>query len=137
LAIHNLMRFYKHESCGQCTPCREGCGWIDRILTKIVEGKGSIEELDYISEIGSDITGNTICAFGDGAALPPRSLVRKYRTHMGDYILGGGQSQTRSLSVCAPAASCSAYARWCASWRPCRRLPLVTRFAAPSACSQP
>ncbi len=99
LAIHNLMRFYKHESCGQCTPCREGCGWIDRILTKIVEGKGSIEELDYISEIGSDITGNTICAFGDGAAQPALSFVRKYRKHLEDYILSGGKSQTRSLTV--------------------------------------
>src|SRR5688572_11068855 len=70
LSLHNLMRFYRHESCGQCTPCREGCGWIERILDKIIEGDGSIEELNQVSEIASDITGNTICAFGDGAAQP-------------------------------------------------------------------
>jgi len=99
LAIHNLMRFYKHESCGQCTPCREGCGWIDRILTKIVSGQGSIEELDRLSEIGSDITGNTICAFGDGAAQPLLSFVRKYRKNLEDYVLRGGKSQTGRLEL--------------------------------------
>lgn len=99
LAIHNLMRFYKHESCGQCTPCREGCGWIDRILTKIVAGQGTIEELDRLSEIGSDITGNTICAFGDGAAQPVLSFVRKYRKNLEDYVLRGGKSQTGRLEL--------------------------------------
>jgi len=99
LAIHNLMRFYKHESCGQCTPCREGCGWIDRILTKIVAGEGTIEELDRLSEIGSDITGNTICAFGDGAAQPVLSFVRKYRKNLEDYVLRGGKSQTGRLEL--------------------------------------
>jgi len=97
LALHNLMRFYKHESCGQCTPCREGCGWIDRILNKIVEGRGTIEELDQISRIASDITGNTICAFGDGAAQPAMSFVRKFRKQFEDYVLTGGKSQTRKL----------------------------------------
>jgi NADH-quinone oxidoreductase subunit F len=97
LALHNLMRFYRHESCGQCTPCREGCGWIDRILSKIVEGRGTIEELDEISRIASDITGNTICAFGDGAAQPAMSFVRKFRKQFEDYVLTGGKSQTRKL----------------------------------------
>jgi NADH-quinone oxidoreductase subunit F len=97
LALHNLMRFYKHESCGQCTPCREGCGWIDRILSKIVEGRGTIEELDQLHRIASDITGNTICAFGDGAAQPVLSFVRKFRRQFEDYILTGGKSQTRKL----------------------------------------
>ncbi|HTQ06596.1 MAG TPA: NADH-quinone oxidoreductase subunit NuoF [Polyangiaceae bacterium] len=98
LALHNLMRFYRHESCGQCTPCREGCGWIERILDKIVEGEGTIEELDRVSEIASDITGNTICAFGDGAAQPALAFVRKYRSHFEDYILNGAKSQTRRLT---------------------------------------
>jgi NADH-quinone oxidoreductase subunit F len=98
LALHNIMRFYKHESCGQCTPCREGCGWIERILDKIVEGEGSIEELDRVSEIASDITGNTICAFGDGAAQPALAFVRKYRSHFEDYILNGAKSQTGRLT---------------------------------------
>ena len=98
LALHNLMRFYRHESCGQCTPCREGCGWIERILDKVVAGEGTIEELDRVSEIASDITGNTICAFGDGAAQPALAFVRKYRSHFEDYILNGAKSQTRRLT---------------------------------------
>jgi NADH-quinone oxidoreductase subunit F len=68
-------------------------------LTKIVEGHGSIEELDRLSEIGSDITGNTICAFGDGAAQPVLSFVRKYRKNLEDYILNGAKSQTRRLEL--------------------------------------
>ena len=63
LALHNLMRFYKHESCGQCTPCREGCGWIERILDKVVAGTATVDELDRVTEIASDITGTSICAF--------------------------------------------------------------------------
>jgi NADH-quinone oxidoreductase subunit F len=93
------MRFYRHESCGQCTPCREGCGWIERILTKIVEGRGSIAELDQIHEIANDIGGNTICAFGDGAAQPALAFVKRYRKHFEDYIRNGGKSQTRRLTV--------------------------------------
>jgi NADH-quinone oxidoreductase subunit F len=97
LSLHNLMRFYRHESCGQCTPCREGCGWIERILDKIVAGRGSIEELNQVHSIASDITGNTICAFGDGAAQPALSFVRKFRKNFEDYIVNGGRSQTRTL----------------------------------------
>jgi NADH-quinone oxidoreductase subunit F len=99
IALQNLMRFYRHESCGQCTPCREGCGWIERILDKIVAGKGSIEELDRIHEIASDITGNTICAFGDGAAQPALAFVSRYRSHFEDYVRTGGKAQTGRLTV--------------------------------------
>ncbi|MBX3129627.1 MAG: NADH-quinone oxidoreductase subunit NuoF [Polyangiaceae bacterium] len=97
LAFHNLMRFYRHESCGQCTPCREGCGWMERIADKLLAGTATMDELDQISEIASDITGNTICAFGDGAAQPALSFVRKYRSHFEDYIHTGGKGQTRRL----------------------------------------
>jgi NADH-quinone oxidoreductase subunit F len=99
LALHNLMRFYAHESCGQCTPCREGSGWIERILDKIVEGRGTIEELNELHRIASDMTGNTICAFADGAAQPALSFVRKFRKEFEDYVLTGGKSQTRRLSA--------------------------------------
>lgn len=98
LALQNLMRFYRHESCGQCTPCREGCGWIERILDKIVAGNGTVEELDHLHEIGSNITGNTICAFGDGAAQPALSFVRKFRPQLLDYIKTGGKGQTGTLA---------------------------------------
>jgi NADH-quinone oxidoreductase subunit F len=99
LAMQNLMRFYKHESCGQCTPCREGCGWLERIFDKVVEGTGTLEELDQVHEIASNITGNTICAFGDGAAQPALAFVRKYREQFEDYILNQGRSQTGRLTV--------------------------------------
>ena len=97
LALHNLMRFYRHESCGPCTPCREGCGWIERILDKIVEGRATLDELDQLHRIASDITGNTICAFGDGAAQPVLSFVKKFRKQFEDYVLTGGKSQTKKL----------------------------------------
>lgn len=99
LALHNVMRFYKHESCGQCTPCREGCGWIERILNKLVAGQATMEELDRLHEVASNITGNTICAFGDGAAQPALAFVRKFRKHFEDYVLTGGKSQTKTLLV--------------------------------------
>lgn len=78
-AATNLARFYHHESCGQCTPCREGTGWMDHIFEKIETGHGSIEELNQLSDIASNIIGNTICAFGDGAAMPMLGFVRKFR----------------------------------------------------------
>jgi NADH-quinone oxidoreductase subunit F len=96
-ACRNLVQFYAHESCGQCTPCREGCGWLDRLLDKIVRGQACMEELNLISEVASNITGNTICAFGDGAAGPVLAFVRKFRKSFEDYILNGGQNQTRRL----------------------------------------
>jgi NADH-quinone oxidoreductase subunit F len=99
IALQNLVRFYKHESCGQCTPCREGCGWVERIIDKIVAGKATMGELDEVSDIASNIMGNTICAFGDGAAQPMLAFVRKYRKNFEDYVKTGGKSQTRSLLV--------------------------------------
>jgi len=99
LATQNLIRFYKHESCGQCTPCREGCGWIERLVDKIVAGTATLEELDRIHEIASNITGNTICAFGDGAAQPMLAFVRRYRQHFEDYVTTGGKSQTGRLAL--------------------------------------
>jgi NADH-quinone oxidoreductase subunit F len=86
--MQNLMAFYRHESCGQCTPCREGVGWIDRIVTKLLKGDGSIDELDRIHEIGNGIMGNTICAFGEGSAMPALGLVRKFRRHFEEHAAG-------------------------------------------------
>jgi NADH-quinone oxidoreductase subunit F len=86
--MQNLMAFYRHESCGQCTPCREGVGWIDRIVTKLLKGDASIEDLDRIHEVGNGIMGNTICAFGEGSAMPALGLVRKFRRHFEDHATG-------------------------------------------------
>jgi NADH-quinone oxidoreductase subunit F len=99
LALQNVMHFYKHESCGQCTPCREGCGWIVRILDKVVAGTATMDELDRVHTIASDITGNTICAFGDGAAQPALAFIRRYRKNFEDYVKTGGKSQTGRLSA--------------------------------------
>jgi NADH-quinone oxidoreductase subunit F len=86
--MQNLMQFYAHESCGQCTPCREGTGWIHRIVSKIQNGEGSMSELDDIHEIASNIMGNTICAFGEGAAMPALGMVRKFRKHFEEHVEG-------------------------------------------------
>jgi len=99
LACRNLMQFYKHESCGQCTPCREGCGWLDRLLEKIVAGTATMNELNLASEVASNIAGNTICAFGDGAAGPVLAFVQKFRASFEDYIHSGGSKQTRRLAL--------------------------------------
>ena len=78
-AIANLSKFYMHESCGQCTPCREGTGWLYRIMTRMVKGDAKIEEIDSIIELTKQIEGHTICALGDAAAWPIQGLVRHFR----------------------------------------------------------
>jgi NADH-quinone oxidoreductase subunit F len=100
LAMHNLMRFYRHESCGQCTPCREGSAWIDRIMTRIVQREATIAELDRLHEIADGIMGNTICAFGEGTAMPALGFLRKFRKEFEAYVTTRGKS---SSGVLAPA----------------------------------
>lgn len=78
-ALQRLSRFYFAESCGQCTPCREGTGWLYRVVTRIEEGKGEQGDLDKLDDVASKIEGRTICAFGDAAAWPVRSFVKQFR----------------------------------------------------------
>lgn len=78
-AIARLIEFYKHESCGQCTPCREGVGWMYKIMNRFVEGSAQVEEINMLYEISKQIEGHTICALGDGAAWPVQGLIRHYR----------------------------------------------------------
>jgi NADH-quinone oxidoreductase subunit F len=85
-ALQRISRFYYSESCGQCTPCREGTGWLYRMLTRIVEGKGRPEDLDRLDNVASKIEGRTICALGDAAAMPVRSFVRQFRDEFQHYI---------------------------------------------------
>lgn len=99
LAMHNLMRFYRHESCGQCTPCREGSGWIERILDRVVAGVAEMEELDRLHEIANNIMGNTICAFGEGTAMPALGFLRKFRPHFEEFVRTKGASSTRRLTL--------------------------------------
>ena len=86
-AIARLARFYWHESCGQCTPCREGTGWMYRIMQRMVKGEANIEEIDMLLDIGSEIEGHTICAHGDASAWPIQGLVRHFRPEMERRIL--------------------------------------------------
>jgi len=78
-AMTRISYFYKHESCGQCTPCREGMGWIWRVLTRMSEGRAQKREIDMLKEVTRQIEGHTICAFGDGAAWPVQGLLRHFR----------------------------------------------------------
>jgi NADH-quinone oxidoreductase subunit F len=78
-AMTRISYFYKHESCGQCTPCREGMGWMWRVLTRMSEGRAQKKEIDMLMEVTKQIEGHTICAFGDGAAWPVQGLLRHFR----------------------------------------------------------
>ena len=85
-ALQRISRFYYSESCGQCTPCREGTGWLYRMLTRIVNGQGRPEDLDRLDNVASKIEGRTICALGDAAAMPVRSFVKQFRHEFQHYI---------------------------------------------------
>jgi NADH-quinone oxidoreductase subunit F len=78
-AMARISYFYKHESCGQCTPCREGMGWMWRVLMRMAEGRAHKREIDMLMEVTQQIEGHTICAFGEGAAWPVQGLLRNFR----------------------------------------------------------
>ena len=78
-AIARISYFYKHESCGQCTPCREGTGWMWRVLTRMAEGRAQKREIDMLLEVTTQVEGHTICALGDAAAWPVQGLIRHFR----------------------------------------------------------
>jgi NADH-quinone oxidoreductase subunit F len=78
-AIARLSKFYMHESCGQCTPCREGTGWMWRVMERLVRGDAEVEEIDQLLEVTTQVEGHTICALGDAAAWPIQGLVRHFR----------------------------------------------------------
>jgi NADH-quinone oxidoreductase subunit F len=88
-AIARLSKFYKHESCGQCTPCREGTGWMMRVMYRMVEGRAEREEIDMLDQVTRQVEGHTICALGDAAAWPIQGLIRHFRpvieTRIADY----------------------------------------------------
>ncbi len=81
-AIQRLAYFYKHESCGQCTPCREGTGWMWRVMTRMVKGDSHPAEIDLLQEVTKEVEGHTICALGDAAAWPIQGLIRHFRPEL-------------------------------------------------------
>jgi NADH-quinone oxidoreductase subunit F len=91
-AIARLSKFYKHESCGQCTPCREGTGWMSRVMERLVVGDAEIEEIDILLDVASQVEGHTICALGDAAAWPIQGLVRHFRDEIEERINNREQS---------------------------------------------
>ena len=85
-AIARLSQFYKHESCGQCTPCREGTGWMMRVMNRMVQGRATIDEIDTLEAVTRQIEGHTICALGDAAAWPIQGLIKNFRPVMEERI---------------------------------------------------
>jgi len=86
-SLKRLSYFYMHESCGQCTPCREGTGWLWRVMTRMTKGNASIEEIDMLLDVTKEIEGHTICAHGDASAWPVQALIRHFRPEMEKRIL--------------------------------------------------
>jgi len=99
-ALDSAARFFADESCGQCSPCREGTGWVHRILRRIVDGQGTIQDLDDLLAIAGDMEGNTICVFADAAAWPVQSYISKFRSEFEEYIRTGQSSDKQEAVVC-------------------------------------
>jgi len=98
-AIARLAMFYKHESCGQCTPCREGCNWMNKIMWRLVEGNADPKEIDMLFEISKQVEGHTICALGDGAAWPVQGLIRHFRPEVEERIRQYQEKQAAAISA--------------------------------------
>jgi len=84
--LRRISRFYFIESCGQCTPCREGTGWLYRMLCRIIDGRGTSEDLHKLDDVASKIEGRTICALGDAAAMPVHSFIKHFGDEFEHYI---------------------------------------------------
>ncbi|MBA3563902.1 MAG: SLBB domain-containing protein, partial [Gammaproteobacteria bacterium] len=100
--LERISRFYYAESCGQCTPCREGTGWLNRVLRRILDGHAVPEDLDMLVSVANKIEGHTICAFGDAAAWPIQSFIRHFR-HEFTYMI-----EHKGRSIVAPAEQVAA-----------------------------
>ena len=97
-ALTRLAHFYYDESCGQCTPCREGTGWMYRVLKRIMDGQGKTADLDLLLSVQDKIMGNTICALGDAAAMPVESFIRQFRPEF-EYFIKHGKSMVTTLEM--------------------------------------
>lgn len=99
--LANLMHFYHHESCGQCTPCREGTGWLDKITSSILAGKGRMQDIELLLKIADNMKGKTICALSDAAALPVLSFVPKFRDEF-EFFVREGKSKVKGSAFKIP-----------------------------------
>jgi NADH-quinone oxidoreductase subunit F len=101
--VHNLYtftRFYHHESCGQCSPCREGTAWMEKILHKILDGHGEKKDVDLLWDIQRKIDGNTICPLGDAAAWPVASAIRHFRSEFEEYVAAPKKHEVKYYYHC-------------------------------------
>ena len=89
-ALEIIDRFYHHESCGQCSPCREGTGWLHKLLVRLEEGNGKAEDIDLIDRICTNMMGNTVCVLADAAAMPTQSYLTKFRAEFVAHVTAGG-----------------------------------------------
>nr|WP_227308521.1 NADH-quinone oxidoreductase subunit NuoF [Acidisoma cellulosilyticum] len=103
-AIARISAFYKHESCGQCTPCREGTGWMMRIMNRMVEGRAEVDEIDMLEQVTRQVEGHTICALGDAAAWPIQGLIRHFRPVMEERIAAYKAARGLSPTATQPMA---------------------------------
>ena len=103
-AIARIAYFYKHESCGQCTPCREGTGWMWRVLERMAKGESETSEIDTLLDVASQVEGHTICALGDAAAWPIQGLIRHFRQEIEDRIVNYRQGRSHVQGVTLTAA---------------------------------
>ncbi|MGE3758807.1 MAG: NADH-quinone oxidoreductase subunit NuoF [Pseudobdellovibrionaceae bacterium] len=92
-----ITHFYHHESCGQCTPCREGTGWLNKIVHSILEGRGRLQDIDLLEKVADNMKGRTICALSDAAALPVLSFVQKFRDEF-EFYVREGRSKVKGVS---------------------------------------
>jgi len=99
-ALDSASRFFADESCGQCSPCREGTGWVHRIVRRIIEGRGQLEDLDKLLAIAGDMEGVTICVFADAAAWPVQSYIAKFRDEFEQYIRNGTSVEEKEQVEC-------------------------------------
>ncbi len=95
-ALESAAKFFAAESCGQCSPCREGTGWVLRIVHRMIEGRGKVQDLDDLRAIAGDMEGKTICVFADAAAWPVQSYIAKFRSEFEEYILTGRTERSRT-----------------------------------------
>ena len=95
--LGNLTHFYHHESCGQCTPCREGTGWLDKVVHSILAGKGRMQDIELLIKVADNMKGKTICALSDAAALPVLSFVTKFRDEF-EYFVREGKSKVKGTA---------------------------------------
>ena len=100
-AIARLAYFYKHESCGQCTPCREGTGWMWRVLERMAAGNASVDEIDTLLDVSHQVEGHTICALGDGAAWPVQGLIRHFRPVIEERIMNAKKNASVDIAAAA------------------------------------